>query len=91
MPHPRDRRERFLIGKRKGEIRAAGETGGFTWRDRTDEEKQESLKRWAYLRRNTTKLCSCKMCGNPRRSRWGKKNERLTMQERKFLPWSFED
>lgn len=84
MPHPRNRRERFFIGKRKGEVRAAGETCGFTWSHRTEEEKQESLKRWAYLRRETTKPCSCSMCGNPRRNRWGKKSEQLTMQERRL-------
>lgn len=29
--------------------------------------------------------CSCDGCGNPRRSKWSRSNERLTMQERRFL------
>ena len=84
MPHPRNRRERFLIGKRKGEKRAAGETAGYSWSGYTEEKKQESLRKWAFLRRSTTKLCSCEMCGNPRHSRWSTKNDRLTLQEKKF-------
>lgn len=31
------------------------------------------------------KLCSCDMCGNPRKSIFASKSARLTMQERRFL------
>jgi len=91
MPHPRNRRERFLVGKHKGVKRAKGETAGWTWSAWIGEERKKAQDRWAYLRRNTTKICSCAMCGNPRRSRWGKKKERLTLQERRYEPWSLED
>ena len=83
MPHPRNKRERSLIGKRKGEKRAKGETGGWTWETFSEEEKQERLRIWSYRRRDTTKICSCHMCGNPRRVEWNKK-DKLTMQERKL-------
>ena len=75
MSHPKDRRHRFIIGQRKGERRAVGYSPYFF---HSDEDK----KRWIRFRRNTTTLCSCSMCGNPRRNEWGK--ARLTMQERKF-------
>jgi hypothetical protein len=73
--YPKDRRHRFLIGKHKGEIRAAGMM--CTFRNKQDFEK------WAYLRRNTTTLCSCSMCGNKRRTAW-KGKDKLTMQELKL-------
>lgn len=72
--YPKDRRHRFLIGKHKGEIRAAGMV-----RELSD---KQSFERWANRRRNTTTLCSCSMCGNPRRKARGK--DKLTMQELKL-------
>lgn len=74
MSYPKNKRERFLIGKHKGIRRALGEMDGFS--------SKEYFERWAYLRRNTTKLCSCSMCGNPRRKAW---KDKLTMQEKKFF------
>ena len=75
MSHPTNRRERFLKGKHLGEKRALGIM--CTFRDKRD------FKKWAYLRRNTTTLCSCSMCGNPRRKAW-KGKDKLTKQEKKF-------
>ena len=76
--YPKNRRERFLIGKRKGEKRSARYWNGYTWFPEKD--RDECIKRHEQLRRNTTKLCSCNMCGNPRRH-----FKERTMQEKKFL------
>lgn len=72
MSHPLNKRDRFLISVRKGNKRVNG-----YWRNFGLTEA--SMKRGAQLRRNTTKLCSCMICGNPRR-----KYKELTMQEKKF-------
>lgn len=76
MSHPQDKRERFLIGQHKGERRVIGYSVMFF---KSPEEK----KRWISRRRNTTTLCNCSMCCNPRRDKWNKKG-RLTLQERRF-------
>ncbi len=34
---------------------------------------------------NHGKLCSCPMCGNPRRTGWLSNDEKKTIQERRFL------
>lgn len=77
MSHPRDRRERFLKGKHLGEKRAFGEFGACKYLSK------EEMERFAYQRRNTTKICSCSMCGNPRRKSWKTKNK-LTLQELRY-------
>jgi hypothetical protein len=71
MSHPLNKRERVLIGVRKGTRRADG-----YWKSCL---KLEWLQRHRYLRRDTTKLCSCVMCGNPRK--W---NNEKTLQEKRF-------
>lgn len=66
MSHPKDKRDRFLKGECKGRKRTFGDalvTKG-------------EVPRWIRMHRNTTKLCSCTMCGNPRR-KWKK----ITLQE----------
>jgi formate dehydrogenase assembly factor FdhD len=73
--YPKDRQHRFLIGKHKGEIRAAGMMSAF--------KDKRGFEKWANRRRNTTTTCSCSMCGNPRRTAW-KKKDQLTMQELKL-------
>jgi hypothetical protein len=78
MSHPVDRRERFLIGKHKGERRVPP---GIKFHSPEDE------KRWYYRRRNTTAVCSCSMCGNPRRNDWNKGRDKLTMKEQRFKNW----
>ena len=84
MSHPKDRRDRFLKGKRLGEKRAEGYWGSWKkgWSDLSEAELEEFKKAASFMRRNTTKLCSCSMCGNPRRVAWKNK---LTMQELKFI------
>jgi hypothetical protein len=77
MSHPTNRRERFLIGKKLGEKRAFGQYNSSP----TLQGDLEFMRRAEYLRRDTTKLCSCSMCGNPRRKAW---KDKLTMQEKRF-------
>lgn len=72
MSHPKNKRERFLIGKRKGYVRAKAAMSIFEYPDWL-EFISRSL-------RNTTKRCSCETCGNPR-----KHFNELTMQEKKEL------
>lgn len=57
--HPKNKKHRFIIGKRKALKRAKG----CVIDNITDEEllfRSQNL-------RNSTKTCSCVMCGNPRR------------------------
>lgn len=76
MSHPRNRQERFLIGKCKGERRAKGYWAGMP----SILQNIEFMARLARLLRNTTKLCSCCMCGNSRKFF----NEK-TLQEKRFI------
>ena len=77
MSHPTNRRERFLIGKKLGEKRAFGHYMGSP----ALHGDPEVMRSAEYLRRDTTKLCSCSMCGNPRRKSW---KDKLTLQEKRF-------
>lgn len=77
MCHPRNKRERFLVGKRKGLKRADG------MKDPLETWTSDWFINTSRVLRNTTKLCSCHMCGNPRHSVYSKGDKRLTMQERK--------
>ena len=74
MSHPCNKRESFLIGDRKGQRRVVGHCIYKTKGDR-----QEYLDIARKRQRNTTKRCSCEMCGNPRKY-FGD----LTMQERRY-------
>ena len=79
MSHPKNKKERFLIGKRKGLKRVSlWYMNGYTKEKRKELEEEGSR---AY--RNSTKTCSCYMCRNPRRNSWAPKKERITIQERK--------
>jgi hypothetical protein len=79
MSHPKDRRHRFLIGKKKGENR------GYKYFEVKDVDERERLVEVAaYKCRNTTKLCSCEMCCNPRRG-VVKNKDKLTIQEKRFF------
>jgi hypothetical protein len=84
MSHPRNKRERFLISDCKGRRRSEG-----YWRTlcafKSDKERQQFFEKQKQIRRNTTKLCSCEMCGNPRRLR-----KEVTMQERKQAEKAFD-
>ena len=68
MSHPKNKRERFEIGKRKGWKRIQNWNGS-----------KDNLIIWSQQRRNTTKICSCSICGNARKY-YGK-----TTQEQKFI------
>ena len=67
MSRPQNRQERFLIGCKKGKKRA----------ESLGASPVQELKL-----RNTTKRCSCDMCGNPRRVAWSK-GDSLTLQEKR--------
>jgi hypothetical protein len=73
MPHPKNKQDRKRIGIKKGLKRATGlsaNTPNPVW-------FSETAKRL----RDTTTICSCPMCGNPRNSKWS--DEPLTLQELK--------
>jgi hypothetical protein len=80
MSHPKNRRDRFLIGKNIGENRA---NHLFSYQDHF--ERPESIKFTALRLRDTTKRCGRACCTNPRHNGWGKSNSKLTMQEIKFI------
>jgi hypothetical protein len=74
MSHPKNRYDREFIGRNKGIRRADGElicSSGIT---------QEHRIRARVIRKNTTKLCSCPMCGNVRKY-FGERSR----QEKKFF------
>lgn len=64
MTHPINRRDRFLKSVNKGKKRGQGYWQGAIIDPLKD---REFLERAKHLRRNTTKLCSCSMCGNQRK------------------------
>lgn len=76
MSHPRNRLERFVIGNTKGKKRGEGYWKNCNFKDLI--EKERFLKLATAKRRNTTKLCSCYMCGNQRKI-YG-----YTLQEKRF-------
>jgi len=74
MSYPKNKRERFLVGKRKGYKRVS------LWFRGNDTENRELRERHARHHRNTTRICSAiRCCGNPRR------RGELTFQELRFL------
>ena len=77
MSHPTNKADRFLKGKNKGTKRAKSLLGA--WAAQTPIAPPECLDKTAKKTRHTTKLCSCSMCGNPR-----KFFKEDTMQEKKF-------
>jgi hypothetical protein len=79
MSHPKNRRERFEIGCRKGIARAKHFTSHL---ERVRDP--EFFKAYCRRFREIAKPCSCQMCRNPRRSVFYKGKGKLTMQERKF-------
>ena len=89
MSYPRNKRERFLIGKRKGKKRSDLYWGNYNYFNIFPDSvfkkrsREEFIKRGRQLRRNTTKLCSCVICGNNPRRYSGE----LTLQERRHCEW----
>jgi hypothetical protein len=77
MAHPTDKKDRFIKGAHKGIQRAKSIHSVDFLQD--PKKHEECLNKTAKLTRHTTKLCSCPMCGNPRKF-FGEK----TFQEKKF-------
>lgn len=76
MSYPRNKHERFLIGKRKGYKRVSL----WSWKDDPIDVRMKDRERWSRYHRDTTKICSAlRCCGNPRR------RGELTRQELRFL------
>ena len=80
MSHPKDRRERFLIGKHLGEKRALG-----MFSAKFRQEYPESFVKWCRRYRDTTKKCGGSCCVNPRHNGWNPGRHGWTMQELKNL------
>lgn len=74
MSHPCNRLERRNIG----EVRCKKRVYLFLT-EKEAKERPDLLKYWSRRHRNTTKTCSCSMCGNPR-----KFYNQKTMQEIKY-------
>jgi hypothetical protein len=78
MSYPNNKRERLLIGQRKGRKRVSQWFLGSLFGN--EEENKELRERFAKQHRDITKKCSALWCcGNPRR------RGELTSQEIKFL------
>lgn len=71
--HPKNKHHRIKIGIKKGIKRAKG-----LFVSDLNIPKKSIIDKTSKRLRNTTKLCSCNMCGNPRRIKWGKT---ITVQE----------
>lgn len=74
--HPVNKYERYEIGKKKGKRRTKEFFGPMKHMDEV--KKRELIQESEHIRRDTTKVCSCYGCGNPR-----KFFEEITMQERR--------
>jgi hypothetical protein len=76
MSHPKNKRERFLSGDKKGKKRTDNYLKELAVLPNVDKAFCNKAKA---KRRDTTKLCSCAMCGNPR-----KFFDEKTMQEKRL-------
>jgi hypothetical protein len=86
MSHPSNRKERNLLGKYKGKKRASTlETVVQSPDKRNQVRPKDFVEHWAGRFKDTTKLCSCPLCGNPRKFF---KDE--TMQEKRKGNWKEE-
>lgn len=74
MSHPKNKRERFLVGVKKSKLRVMN---FLSYREK--DKHPELILKLERHHRNTTKICSCMMCGNPR-----KYYKEKTFQETKF-------
>ena len=79
MSHPKDRRERFLVGVKKSRRRVA-DWFSFYGREKREEERELAARHL----RDTTKRCGESCCTNPRKNGWAKGGG-LTFQEERFL------
>jgi hypothetical protein len=62
MSHPKNKRERFLVGVKKSKLRVMN---FLSYREK--DKHPELILKWERRHRNTSKTCSCMMCGNPRK------------------------
>jgi hypothetical protein len=76
MPHPNNKLERLAIGCTRSKSRVKD---FISYNKKKDPENSALIENWARKHRNTTKTCSCPMCGNPRRY-----FKDLPMQEKKY-------
>jgi len=74
MSHPKNKLERFEVGVAKSKNRVM-----FFLSYRSSSITKEFLSIWSRKFRNTTKKCSCVMCGNAR-----KFNNELSIQEIRY-------
>jgi len=72
MSRPQSKADRIAVGKTKGKKRAVGLMGA--------KAKADVIEHWGHRLKDTSKMCSCAMCGNPRR-----KFKEKTIQEKKHL------
>jgi hypothetical protein len=77
MSHPKDRRDRFIIGQNKAEKRVS-----LMFSEKSRRERPEVVAANVQRHRDTTKRCGRPCCTNPRHNGY---KDRLTMQEKKFL------
>jgi len=69
--HPENKRDRFVKGDKKGKKRVKGMMS----------KDPKFVERNIKLHRDTTKLCSCAMCGNPRKHLKTKKTTQEIKQQ----------
>lgn len=62
MSHPCNRLERRMIGEVKCKKRVY-----LFITEKEAKKRPDILNHWSRRHRNTTKICSCSMCGNPRK------------------------
>lgn len=74
MSHPVNKRERFLIWVKKSKKRVMN---FMSYREKS--KNPDLVQKWERCHRNTSKTCSCIICGNPRKY-FGEK----TIQEKKY-------
>jgi len=65
--HPFNKHERVLKGKKKGKKRAALLVPFDNWSNKNQTAAQQIRTRLEHAHRDTSKTCSCAMCGNPRK------------------------
>ena len=86
--HPHNKHERGEIGNRKGFKRARRYWNNFRWMKDRD-KAEEFIKESAQHRKNTTKLCSCSICGNERHHYNCPTQQEL--KDREFVASEFEE
>jgi len=81
MSHPKNRRDRFIIGNKKARKRVSMWFNCQLWQREGEARRVEALEAQFVRHRDTTKRCGRACCTNPRHNGY---KDRLTMQEKKF-------